>query len=127
MPLISIELPKGNDPNFLKQLQEQVLISVIEALKIPEDDRNIRVIEYEPHHFQMKKPYAILITISLFRGRTKETKAFLYKIIVDRLFENMNIAKEAVFILLNEQPLENWGVRGGVPASDINLDFNVNV
>jgi phenylpyruvate tautomerase PptA (4-oxalocrotonate tautomerase family) len=127
MPLILIELSKGNDLNYLKQLQEYVLISIIETLKLPEDDRNIRVIEYDKEFFQMKKPYSILITISLFSGRTKETKALLYKTLVNRLFETMNIAKDVIFILLNEQPLENWGVRGGVPASDIKLDFSVNV
>lgn len=127
MPLVSIELSKGNDLKYLQQLQEHVMISVIEALKLPNDDRNIRVIEYEPHLFQMKKPYSILITISLFSGRTKETKALLYKTIVNRLSENMNITKETIFIFLNEQLLENWGIRGGLPASDIKLDFNVTI
>jgi phenylpyruvate tautomerase PptA (4-oxalocrotonate tautomerase family) len=127
MPLVLIELSKGNDLNYLKLLQEHVLISVIEVLKLPENDRNIRVIEYDKEFIQMKKPYSILITISLFSGRAKETKALLYKTIVNRLFENMNIAKDAIFVLLNEQPLENWGVRGGVPASDIKLNFSVNV
>jgi phenylpyruvate tautomerase PptA (4-oxalocrotonate tautomerase family) len=127
MPLVSVELSKGNDLNFLKQLQGFVMDSVVEALKLPHDDRNIRVIEYERDLFQMKKPYSILITIALFYGRTKETKALLYTTIVNRLYEKMNIEKDAVFIFLNEQPLENWGVRGGVPASDINLDFKVNV
>jgi phenylpyruvate tautomerase PptA (4-oxalocrotonate tautomerase family) len=127
VPLISIELSKGNDLNYLKQLQQHVMDSVIQVLKLPDDDRNIRVIEYERHLFQMKHPYSILITVTLFSGRTKETKALLYKTIVNRLYEKMTISKDTVFIFLNEQPLENWGVRGGVPASDIKLDFEVNV
>jgi hypothetical protein len=29
--------------------------------------------------------------------------------------------------VLNEVPLENWGIRGGQPASEVDLGFKVNV
>jgi len=32
-----------------------------------------------------------------------------------------------VFIVLNEQPRENWGIRGGIPASEIGLGFKVDI
>ena len=122
MPLVKIELPEGRNKETLLRLQNIVLDSVVRALALPEDDRNIRLIEYEREFFSMKKPYEILIEISLFKGRTFSTKKLLYQTITDYLQE-LGIRKEQVFILLNEQPLENWGVRSGVPASEINLDF----
>ena len=30
-------------------------------------------------------------------------------------------------VVLNEQPLENWGIRGGQAASDVSLGFQVKV
>lgn len=39
----------------------------------------------------------------------------------------IGIEKENVLIFLNEQPLENWGGRGGVPADEMNLDFKVDI
>lgn len=32
-----------------------------------------------------------------------------------------------ILIVLHEIPLGNWGVRGGVPASEVNLGFKVEV
>ena len=124
MPLVKIELPEGRNKEVLVNLQKIVMDSVVSALALPEDDRNIRLIEYKPEFFSMKKPYEILIEISLFKGRTLDTKKLLYQTITENLQE-IGIKKEQIFILLNEQPLENWGVRGGIPASEIKLDFEV--
>ena len=126
MPLVKIELAKGRNNETLLKLKDLVMNSVVEALELPDDDRNIRLIEYEPDFFSMKNPYEILIEITLFSGRTKETKKKLFQTIVQKL-STIHIEKENVFIILNEQPLENWGVRGGIPADEIKLDFQVTI
>lgn len=126
MPTVKIELKEGRDMDTLLNLQKTIMNSVVEVLQLPDNDRNIRLIEYKPEFFQMKYPYEILIEISLFIGRTKETKKALYKTIVERL-SNMNIEKETVLIFLNEQPLDNWGGRGGTSASEMNLGFKVDI
>lgn len=125
MPTVKIELRMGIDIPTLIKIRDLVMDSVVEILKLPAIDRNVRLIEYQPHLFQMKPPYEILIEISMFAGRTKETKWALYKTIVDRLELNGLIEKEKVLITLNEQALENWGVRGGIPADEVDLGFNV--
>ncbi len=38
-----------------------------------------------------------------------------------------NIQASDVLIVLNEPQLDNWGVRGGVPASAIDLGFKIDV
>ena len=101
--------------------------SVVESLKLPTDDRNVRLIEYEADFFQMKPPYEILIEISMFIERTKDTKRKLYQTIVSKLESQCLIDKKKVFIVLHELPLENWGVRGGIPANEIDLNFTVNL
>jgi len=127
MPVIKIELIKGREKNHLLQIKDEVMNAVVESLLLPDNDRNIRIQEYEADFFSMKSPYEILIEIIMFEGRTKETKKLLYQKIVDNLYQKQLVDKSKVFIILNEQALENWGVRGGVPADEIMLDFKVNI
>jgi phenylpyruvate tautomerase PptA (4-oxalocrotonate tautomerase family) len=75
----------------------------------------------------MKAPYEILIEITMFLGRSKAAKKKLYKLIVESLFDNLKIEKDKVFIVIIEQPLENWGIKGGIPADEIQLGFDVNI
>ncbi|MFN8255946.1 MAG: tautomerase family protein [Bacteroidales bacterium] len=127
MPAVKIELQKGRDLRQLLEMKNAVLKALVESLKLPQNDQNIRIMEYEKDLFQMKPPYEILIEISMFEGRTKETKKLLYSNIVGALQQKCNIAGEKVLIILNEQPLRNWGVRGGYPADEIDLGFKVKV
>ena len=58
----------------------------------------------------------------MFRGRTKETKRALYKSLVDVL-EKHGIGKNNVRIVIYDVPKENWGIRGGQMASEVELGF----
>ncbi len=127
MPIVKIDLRKGKSLGFLKTLMDSIHESMVEILKIPIDDRNQRLTEYDTKFFFSKPPYEYFIEIIMFAGRTKATKKKLYQSIVDRLYNNLKIDKNKVFIILNEQPLENWGVRGGIPADEIKLDFDVEI
>lgn len=127
MPQVKVELAEGKTLKELQDLQKTILDAVVDALKLPKDDRNIRVIEYKKELFQMKDPYEILIEITLFSGRTKETKKLLYQSIVNNIQKSLGIVREKVFIILNEQQQENWGVRGGIPANEIKLNFKVDI
>ncbi len=127
MPTVKIELKQGRDNKSLIEIRDTVMDSVVESLKLPSDDRNIRVIEYQSDLFLMKPPYEILIEISMFKGRTKDTKRRLYQIIVNNLESKGLIEKEKVLITLNEQLLENWGGRGGIPADEMDLSFQVDI
>ncbi|NJK87888.1 MAG: tautomerase family protein [Bacteroidales bacterium] len=127
MPAIKIELLKGKEKSVLHTLMDAVMDAVVESLKLPADDRNIRLLEYEPGYFSLKPPYQLIIEISMFSGRTPETKKKLFQNIVEKIYSKNLFEKQEVFIILNEQPMENWGVRGGIPASEIDLRFKVNI
>jgi len=127
MPFVKISLAKGNDKTFLSKFKEETLNSIINVLKLPSDDKNILIMEYEKELFEMKDPYRYLIEISMFSGRSDETKRLLFSTIVERLYNKLNIEKESIFIFINEQPLNNWGVRGGKSAEDIDLEFKVDI
>lgn len=66
------------------------------------------------------------ITIDCFVGRTLETKRLLYKTIVNKL-EPFGIPKDHTMIILREIPTDNFGIRGGQAASDIDLGFKIDV
>ena len=127
MATIKIELQEGKDLPVLLKIRDLVMDSVVESLRLPKDDRNIRIIEYKPELFQMKAPYDVLIEISMFTGRSKETKKKLYQSIVNKLDIYGIFKKDSVFIIINEIAQENWGILGGIPADEIKLDFNVNI
>jgi phenylpyruvate tautomerase PptA (4-oxalocrotonate tautomerase family) len=63
----------------------------------------------------------------MFRGRSIEAKKELYRLITDKLSENPGIDGNDIVIVLLEPPLENWGIRGGKPASEVDLGFNIKV
>ncbi len=127
MPTIKIELREGRDKKTLVAVRDSVASAVIEVLRLPDDDKNVRLIEYPSDFFQMCPPYEMLIEITMIAGRTKDTKKKLYQRITEKLESDCSIEKEKTMIIINEQPKENWGLRGGIPADEINLGFNVNV
>ena len=116
--------------------QEVALVDAVhgamtEALKLPPNDRTVRLVVHEPHRFacppnkQLPEFYTH-ITIDMFSGRSREVKRALYAEVVSRL-ERLGIPRDHVIILLRESPQENWGVRGGQPACDVDLGFKVEI
>lgn len=54
------------------------------------------------------------------------TKRKLYQMLVQNLVE-FGIPADHIIITLRESPLENWGIRGGQAACDVDLGFQVDV
>lgn len=129
MPLAKIEVRRTRTSEEISAIIEAVYLAQREALKVPERDRQIRYIEHRPECFAVppgKTENYTLVEITLFTGRSAAAKKDLYQAIVRR-FEVLGIPPSEVFIVLNEQPLENWGMRGGIPASELDLGFKVSV
>lgn len=129
MPLVKIETRKSWSAFQKKEIMEAIHSAMREALKIPENDRDIRFHQYHPEDFQVsndKTENYILVEISMFTGRSLQAKKELYQGIVANL-EKLGIFASDVFIVLHEVPLENWGIRGGIPASEVDLGFKVGV
>ncbi len=129
MPLVRIEVKRSREPEEKRAVCDAVHAAMKEALLIPEHDRHIRYIEHAPEDFQVPpgktKDYT-LVEITLFQGRSMDAKRNLYQAVVRNL-GSLGIAPEDVFIVLIESPPENWGVRGGVPASEVDLGFKIDV
>ncbi len=129
MPLARIETRKQWLPEQVQAIIEAVYQAQREALQVPEHDRQIRFIEHRPEHFHVppgKSENYTLIEITLFAGRSIEAKRTLYQSIVKKLGV-VGIAADDIFIVLHEVPLDNWGIRGGIPASEVDLGFNIKI
>ena len=127
--MVRIEVRKSRDADEKLAICDAVHSAMMEALKIPEDDRQIRYVEHAPEDFQVppgKTENYTLVEVTMFKGRSMEAKRNLYQAIVRNL-GSLGIAPEDVFIVLIEAPPENWGVRGGVPASEVDLGFKIEV
>lgn len=129
MPFAKIEVRRPRPPDEVQALMEAVYQAQREALQVPEGDRQIRYVEHKPEHFAVppgKTENYTFVEILLFPGRSLEAKRRLYRGIVSR-FEALGIAPGDVFIVLLEPPLDDWGIRGGVPASEVDLGFRLDV
>lgn len=131
MPSILIEVRKEYSQEQEMALMEAVHSALREAFKIPEWDRNIRLIVHAPHRLvcppDREKPELYThIGIDCFAGRSIDAKRNLYQAIVRNL-ESLGIPKNHVKILLREIPKENWGIRGGQAACDIDIGFKIDV
>lgn len=60
----------------------------------------------------------------MFAGRSAEAKRRLYQALV-RNCGGLGIAPTDVLVVLHELPLDNWGIRGGQMASEVELGFEV--
>lgn len=101
------------------------------AFRIPPEDRHVRLLAHLPHRFACppgkdQPDRFTQVSIDAFAGRSVEAKRALYREIVESL-EPLGIPRDHVSIVVRDLPRTNWGIRGGVAASDVDLGFEVNV
>jgi len=102
---------------------------LVEVLKVPADDPTVMVIERDPDGViapsKVCDRYTI-VSVTMFSGRTSTAKRGLYASLV-RGLEACGIPASDVLTVLEELPMGNWGVDGGIPASETNVGFEVDV
>lgn len=131
MPSVLIEVRRQYSVAEEMGIMEAVHAALREALKILPGDRNVRLLVHEPHRFAVppartQPEFYTHISIDLFAGRSLDAKRRLYQAIVANLAP-FGIPADHIKILLREITAENWGIRGGFPASEVELGFDVNV
>ena len=99
----------------------------MEALGLPEEKRFHRFFYLEPEDFifpaDRSSAYMIL-EISMFEGRTAETKRLLITSIFDRFERELGMSPQDVEITIHETPKANWGIRGK-PGDELALNYKV--
>ena len=131
MPTALIEVRRHYSTTEESAVIDAVHGALVAAFRIPQEDRTVRLVAYEPHRFacspRLSTPeFFTLVSIDCFAGRSVQAKRALYLEIVDRLAA-LGIPRDHVTVTLRESPAENWGIRGGRAACDVELGFDVNV
>ena len=115
MPLVKIETIKGKSSEYKKSLLDTIHDALVKSLGIEEWDRFQRIIEYDKDNYEIpegKTDDFMIIELTLFPGRSKTQKKAVIETITSDLNSNLGIARTDIFIVINEPPLENWGMGG---------------
>ena len=129
MPTTLISIRKARPPQQRRALLEAVHAALVEGIQVPEHDRDVRLQVFAAADWldgpKLGEDYT-LVEISLFPGRGLEAKRALYQALVRRL-SAFGIAPAQLRVILHEVPPENWGLRGGIPGSELAAEPKVNV
>ena len=111
------------------QLSDVIHSCVMDALQFPADKRAHRFFPLNASNFfypaGRTERYTI-IEISMFEGRSIETKKRLIRLLFERIHTEFAISPQDVEITITETPKHNWGFRGS-PGDEIALNYNVEV
>lgn len=120
---------RANIEKHRASLSESIHTSVMDALSYPAEKRFHRFIALEPEDFVFpsdRTPQYTIIEISMFEGRSIETKKALVRALYKNIGSDCGIEANDVEITIIETPKENWGIRG-VPGDELSLNYKVNV
>jgi phenylpyruvate tautomerase PptA (4-oxalocrotonate tautomerase family) len=102
---------------------------VVDAFKYPKNKRAHRFFYLDEGDFyypEGRTDQYTIIEISLFEGRSVESKKLLYQLIFNRFEKDLGISSNDVEITLTETPLHNWGIRGK-SADELVLDYQIQI
>ncbi len=120
---------RGHLDAHRQAISDAIHACAMEALGLPEAKRFHRFIGLDAADFihpgDRSERYTI-IEISMFEGRSVETKRALVRGLFARLESGCGIAPQDVEITIFETPQHNWGIRG-LPADELTLDYPVKV
>ncbi|MBI4806497.1 MAG: tautomerase family protein [Desulfovibrio sp.] len=129
MPLVRVSVVRQWSAEEKLGIMNGVHAALVEAFGIPEPDRNIRFQQFDPSDWLLppgKSDRYVLVEVFAFQGRSAQAKGALYASVVENL-SAFKIPAGDIFIIVVEQPRENWGIRGGQRADLVDLGYEVKV
>ncbi len=122
MPLVQIHLLQGKSVEFRRKAGKIVYQTMVDTINVPQKD-NFQIITehdkdsliYNPEYLNIQRTDGIIIIqITLNEGRALERKKAFYKLLAERLHDELGIRMEDVFISLVEVKKENWSFGNGI-------------
>ncbi len=102
---------------------------IVEALQFPPDKRAHRFFPLDESDFWFPASATTrytIIEISMFEGRSIETKKRLIRLLFDRICADSGRSKNEIEVTITETPRHNWGFRG-VPGDEVDLHYKVDL
>ena len=128
MPIVRVEMYHGFDAGYKKRILDGVHQALVDSFRIPDADRNQLLYEFDEAHFDRsanKSKSFVIVSITAFKGRSRETKRLLYQKIVENLKLSLGINPNDILITMNEPELVNWGIHGGKCADETDIGFDI--
>ena len=127
MPFVRISLLEGKSPEHRRAIADGVHQGLIEAYKIPPDDRFQVIQQHERDEFIYDPDYLGIhrtddvVFIHIVAGNWRDTaaKQALYRAIADRLAANPGLRPEDVVVILSPNERDEWSFGNGL-ASYVN-------
>jgi 4-oxalocrotonate tautomerase len=122
MPLVNIHLRQGKPTDFSRRVGEIVYQTMVDTINVPAKD-NFQIITehdensliYDPEYLNIQRTDGIvMIQITLNEGRSVDLKKAFYQRLAERLYEQLDIRMEDIFISLVEVKKENWSFGNGI-------------
>ena len=122
MPLVRIDLRRGNSAAHKKAIADGVYRAMRETFTVPEEDRFIVVTEHDEHGFFYSKTYLniertddlVMIQLTVTNSRSVDQKKALFARIVELLAQQPGLRGQDVFINLVEVDKANWSFGNGI-------------
>ncbi|MEV0051939.1 tautomerase family protein [Saccharopolyspora shandongensis] len=121
MPLVNVYLREGTTPEYRQNVSAGIHRSMVEVLKIPEDDRFHFIHEFKPENVQMqpvsfgiRRGEGAMVIQLMFNDRAPEQKAELFAAIRENLRRCAGVPEEDILLCVVETNSENWRAAGRV-------------
>ena len=120
---------KSNLAKNTEALSSAIHSAVMKALSYPPNKKFHRFISLDKNEFfypsDRSENYTI-IEISMFEGRSMESKKELIKLIFANIDRQVGIKPQDIEITIFETPRHNWGIRG-MSGDELSLNYKVDV
>jgi len=122
MPLVRIDLRRGQDAAYKKAICDGVYRALRETFNVPDEDRFIAVNEHEADDLIFSPTYMgiarsdgfVMIQITVSNTRSRDQKKALYARIAALLAENPGVRPQDVFTNLIQVTTEDWSFGDGI-------------
>jgi phenylpyruvate tautomerase PptA (4-oxalocrotonate tautomerase family) len=112
-----------------KLLSDAIHSCVVDALQFPPEKRAHRFFPMESEDFfypASASPRYTIIEISMFEGRTIDTRKALIRLLFSRICATCDREPNEIEVTITETPRHNWGFRG-LPGDEVGLTYKVDV
>ncbi len=112
-----------------EELSKALHESLMGAFGLPENKMFHRFISLDQENFKYPSDRSsnyTIIELSIFEGRSIETKKQLIKLIYENISKKTSIEENDIEITIFETPMSNWGIRG-IPGDELMLNYKVKV
>lgn len=124
MPLVRISLLKGKPRAHIRAISEGVHQALIDAYKIPTDDRFQMIDQYDPEDIVFDPDYlgihrsADVVFIHITAGNWRDTaqKKQLFAAIADNLARDPGLRPEDVQVIVSPNARDEWSFGNGLAS-----------